>query len=176
MSWLIGYNNATTTLGTDNNNGNEKVYVITTLFSLTGEKGVDSIAHNASGKQLILNNEVRYCSSLNLVVSDLKMGEGYTIPSGTSKDLLSNMQYEDVSGSTNPDEKTDSVWNAKGNTVKGSKLDPYIINDLDLSETGKDILDRTDPNRNKTIKEIMSNSENEYFIVRKQILKATQEI
>ena len=171
VAGLIGYNNATTTLGTDSSNGNEKVYVITTLFSLTGAKGVDSIAHNAIDKQLILNNEVRYCSSLNLVVSDLKMGEGYAIPSGTQKDLLSNMQYEDISSSTKPNEKTDSVWNAKGNTVKGSKLDPYIINNLDLSETGKDILDRTDPNRNKTIKEIMSKSENEYFIVRTQRIK-----
>lgn len=153
VAGLIGYNNATTTLGTDSSNGNEKVYVITTLFSLTGAKGVDSIAHNASGKQLILNNEVRYCSSLNLVVSDLKMGEGYAIPSGTQKDLLSNMQYEDISSSTKPNEKTDSVWNAKGNTVKGSKLEPYNINDLKI---GEDI----------TEKESASGSKNEYIVVR----------
>ena len=156
VAGLIGYNNATTTLGTIGTDG-EMVYVITTLFSLTGSNGVDSITHNANGYKLTLNNEVRYCSSLNLVVSDLKNDDDYTIPEDAKKanldDLLNNVEYSSINALSGQDAKTDSIWNARGNTVKGSKLEPYNINDLKI---GEDI----------TEKESASDSENEYIVVK----------
>ncbi len=131
IAGLVGFNNGVTDLGTSADNGNEGISVITTIFSLTGANGVDSIAHNSGNGYFNLNNKVKYCSSLNLVVSSLQKGDskenhnGYlevNKPDGVEEFLI-NTEY----GQLNEDGMT--VWNVANNTVKGSKLDPYYIDE-----------------------------------------------
>ena len=139
IAGLVGFNAGTTKLGTEGVDG-EGVSVITTIFSLTGAKGVDSIAHNSNSGHFELYNTVKYSSSLNLVVSSLQKGDSVENPNDYLEinkpdgvdEYLINTEYGQLN------EGNMSVWKVANNTVKGSKLDPYYIDDEDtLTEKDK---------------------------------------
>lgn len=130
IAGLVGLNDGVTDLGTEGTDG-EGVSVITTIFSLTGANGVDSIAHNSGNGYFNLYNKVKYSSSLNLVVSSLQKGNSIENHNDylevnkpdSVEEFLINTEYGQLN------ESNMSVWNVANNTVKGSKLDPYYIDE-----------------------------------------------
>lgn len=145
---IVGLNDGTLALG----ESNENIIVLTTIFSNSGSDGIDIIANNGTGSvEVNKSSNIKYCSSLTLAVTDKSTKEN-----PTDVERIINTSYDQLCTSTQDGEGNDvyenGIWNAiQGNTVKGSKLDPYILGEEDNTENNLNkIEDSDDP-------------ENEYF-------------